>query len=234
MKKISIVFVTIALIFGGLPTANAASMVITASKTANLATDEVIGISLSNFPSKSGMYLQQCIEPASGARPAACNGETQLWITNAMGGSFKPNAAISMRLVAKFGAVDCTTQKCGIFARFDHLAGTDTSEDQFIPITFAPAGSTTTKPENPVVTLTKQDIAKMPARMKVGAKVALPLQTTMGTTVTYRSASAKICSIAGNVISAKMVGTCKIQAYAPGSSTLEMFAKNISLRIVKK
>lgn len=212
-------------------TAQAAQMIVKPAKTTELGAEESIAIALEKFPTKAGVYLQQCLEPASGARPTDCNAQTQLWITNARGGTFTPDAAITMKLVAKFGAVDCTTQKCGIFARFDHTAGTDTSEDQFLPITFAVG--------NPVVvttpkTIEKQGIGALPKSMKLGKSLALPVQTLQGTTLTYRSASKKFCSLQDNVVKALKTGVCKVQVFAPASDKYEMFALNYNLNIKKR
>lgn len=209
-------------------TANAADMVVKPAKTAELAAEETIGITLEKFPTKAGVYLQQCAEPAAGARPTDCNAQTQLWITNARGGSFTPNAAITMKLVAKFGTVDCTVQKCGIFARYDHTAGTDTSEDQFLPISFASGNPVVIAPQ---VTVEKQGISALPKSLKLGKRLALPVQTVQGTNLSYRTSSAKICSVNGNVVRALKAGNCKIQIFAPASEKYEMFAQNYQLKI---
>jgi hypothetical protein len=211
--------------------AQAAEMVVKPAKTSELAAEETIAITLEKFPTKAGVYLQQCAQPAAGARPTDCNAQTQLWITNARGGSFTPNAAITMKLVAKFGAVDCTTTKCGIFARYDHTAGTDTSEDQFLPISFA-AGAP--MPITPISTVEKQGISKLPKSMKVGQSLSLPVQTLQGTTITYRTTSKKFCTLQDNVVRAVKTGVCKVQVFAPASEKYEMFALNYNLNIKKR
>lgn len=229
IMKRGISIVASVLIVTTFPTvAHAATMVIKPAKSTNLAAEETVGIALENFPSKAGIYLQQCLEPAMGARATECNAQTQLWISNMMGSSFTPSSAITMKLVAKFGAVDCSTQKCGIFARFDHTLGTDTSEDQFIPITFAPI-------TNPVAvqprTIEKQSVSKLPSSLKLGKSLALPLQSVQGTTLTYRTSTSKICSVNNNVVRALKVGNCTIQIYAPATEKLEMFAATQQLQI---
>ena len=35
------------------------------------------------FPTKAGMYIQQCITPVGTARPATCSDTLQLWVTPA-------------------------------------------------------------------------------------------------------------------------------------------------------
>lgn len=211
--------------------AQAADMVVKPAKTTDLAAEETIAITLEKFPTKAGVYLQQCVQPTAGARPTDCNAQTQLWITNARGGSFTPSAAITMKLVAKFGAVDCTTSKCGIFARYDHTAGTDTSEDQFLPITFA---SGAPMPIAPIATVEKQGIGKLPKSMRVGQNLSLPVQTLQGTNLTYRTTSKKFCTLQDNVVRALKTGVCKIQVFAPASEKYEMFALNYNLNIRKR
>lgn len=211
--------------------AQAADMVVKPAKTTDLAAEENISIVLEKFPTKAGVYLQQCAQSATGARPTDCNAQTQLWITNARGGSFTPNAAITMKLVAKFGSIDCTTTKCGIFARYDHTAGTDTSEDQFLPITFA-AGAPT--PITPVVTVEKQGISKLPKSMKAGKNLSLPVQTEQGVNLTYRTSSKKFCTLQDNVVRALKPGVCKLQIFAPATDKFEMFAMNYNLNIKKR
>lgn len=230
MKRIALLIVLTLASLSIPNSAFAANMVIKPSKTTDLAAEENISITLEKFPSKAGIYLQQCLQAPSGARAEDCNAQTQLWITNMRGGSFTPTSAITMKLVAKFGNVDCTTQKCGIFARYDHTAGTDTSEDQFIPITFS---------ANPVVVVAppkvieKQSIATLPKSLKAGKRLSLPIQTNQGINITYRSASTKICTVKDNVVRAVKRGTCQLQLFAPANQSFEMFATNYSLRITR-
>lgn len=230
MKRIALLIVLTLASLSIPNSAFAANMVIKPSKTTDLAAEENISITLEKFPSKAGIYLQQCLQAPSGARAEDCNAQTQLWITNMRGGSFTPTSAITMKLVAKFGNVDCTTQKCGIFARYDHTAGTDTSEDQFIPITFA---------ANPVVVVAppkvieKQSIATLPKSLKAGKRLSLPIQTNQGINITYRSGSTKICTVKDNVVRALKRGSCQLQLFAPATDKFEMFATNYSLRITR-
>ncbi len=228
MKRITVVLALLIASLSVPSTAQAAQMVVKPAKTTGLAAEEDISIVLEKFPTKAGVYLQQCLEPASGARPTECNAQTQLWITNARGGSFTPNSSITMKLVAKFGAVDCTTQKCGIFARYDHTASADTSEDQFLPITFAAGGPVVATPPK---TIEKQGIGTLPKSLKRGKSLSLPVQTLQGTTITYRSTSTKFCSLKDNVVRAIKPGVCKLQIFAPASDKYEMFALNYNLNI---
>lgn len=230
MKRLALVIVLTLTSITFPNSAFAANMVIKPSKTTDLAAEESISITLENFPSKAGIYLQQCLQSPTSARSEDCNAQTQLWITNARGGSFTPTSAITMKLVAKFGTVDCTAQKCGIFARYDHTAGTDTSEDQFIPITFSANSVVIVAPPK---VIEKQSIQTLPKSLKAGKRLSLPIQTNQGVNITYRSDSTKICTIKDNVVRAVKKGTCKLQLFAPASDNFEMFANNYSLRITR-
>lgn len=213
-----------------LPASQAADMVVKISKTTSLAAEESVAISLEKFPAKAGVYLQQCQEAAPNTRATNCNAQTQLWISEMRGASFTPTAAITMKLVARFDAVDCTAVKCGVFARYDHTAGNDTSEDQFIPITFAPI-TTIVTPATPAKVIEKQSSAALPTTVKVGKSLALPIQTNQGSTITYRSTTKKTCTIKANVLRATRAGKCGVQAFAPGSDKYENFTATYSLTL---
>lgn len=229
MKKFLTGSIAFALLLVPIQAAIGAEMIVKPAKVNELIDGEVISIALEKFPTKAGVYLQQCTEPVMGARPEFCNRQTQLWITNQPGGSFTPGASITMKVVAKFDAVDCTSRKCGIFARFDHTAGTDTSEDQFLPLTFAAGIVPAT--QTPIAVIEKQSIAKLPKTMKAGKRLALPAKTDKEVTVTYRSASPKVCSVKLNVLRGLKAGKCSIQAFAPASDVLEMLALNLTIKI---
>lgn len=230
MKRIAIALIAVLAFSTNMPGAHAANMVVKPAKVNDLAAEESVAITLEKFPSRAGVYLQQCEAAVGNARPENCNAQTQLWISNSRGASFTPTSAITMKLVAKFGSVDCTIQKCGIFARYDHTAGTDTSEDQFIPITF----STSAAPIAPVqVIVEKQSLPTLPKSIRAGKRLSLPLQTEQGTTLTYRTASSKICTIKDNVVRALRAGNCAVQIFAPASEKYEMLASNYRLRVTR-
>ena len=86
------------------------------------------------FPTKAGLYIQQCIAPVGTARPVTCSDTIQLWVTAAGGpGTTSPTGPIALKVASsitgKGVTVDCTTAQCGLFFRFDHTAPTDFSED---------------------------------------------------------------------------------------------------------
>lgn len=107
-----------------------------------------INILLSNFPTKTGLYIQQCVEAPVGTRSALCNKTAELWISKMPGASFLPTDTIKFTPSASFVSgtttVDCTLSKCGIFIQYDRFAISDLSEDQFIPLTFKSASTVAT------------------------------------------------------------------------------------------
>lgn len=229
MKKFISFTITLLLAVGYVQPANAAQMGITVSKSTNLSAQETVTISLTNFPTKAGIYLQQCVEPITGMRAASCNRVSQLWITNEALGSFKPTESFPMTLLAKYENVDCTIQKCGITARFDRTAGADTSEDQFIPIIFNASLQST--PAATPTPLAEQKISKMITSMKNKAKVALPIQSDKGINLTYRTTTPQICSLKENVITARKAGLCKVQLFAPANESTAMLARDVNIRV---
>jgi hypothetical protein len=51
------------------------------------------------FPTKAGMYIQQCIEPVGTARPATCDDANQLWVsTTGEQGSISSTGPIAMKV----------------------------------------------------------------------------------------------------------------------------------------
>jgi hypothetical protein len=229
MKKLVTLMLAIFVLAGQISPASAAQMRITLSKSTNLGAEDTIMITLANFPTKAGIYLQQCVEPLPGVRAGSCNRSSQLWITNSPGGSFKPSETFPMKFTARYENVDCTIQKCGVSARYDRTAGDDTSEDQFVPIFFS-AGFQS-NPSSTPVPLAEQKVGKLITSMKNKAKIALPIQTDKGINLTYRSTTPKVCTLKGNVITAKRKGVCKLQLFAPSDSNTAMLAQNINIRV---
>jgi len=121
-------------------------------------TGQSITATLTNVPAGEGVYVEFCAQPATaGARPTACYGQGA-WATpnSAMWpyGAVDIAAPVTVSTALTFTAtdtssVDCSAQVCGVFVRRDHLAGSDTTLDTFLPVTFAPAfGVTLSKSEN--------------------------------------------------------------------------------------
>jgi hypothetical protein len=219
------------------PTAFAAAK-ITLAKTTGIAYDgEKVAISFIDFPEKSGLYLFQCVQPASGVRAdlAKCNSADQLWITSSGRGSFLPTATnIEIRLVGKFGAFDCAVDKCALFAEFDRFFPTDRSEDQMIPLTFTAANQAAAPVTEVVGSPKKQSIGKLRSNLRVGQSLTLPSKSDQEVTLSYRLNSKKNCVLKGNTVTGRKVGTCSIAVYAPGNEKVSMLGENVLIKIKKK
>lgn len=236
-RTLGVALVTALIGIGSIAPASAAAKV-TLSKSSDLAFDgEKVSLSFADFPSKSGLYIFQCVQPTNGgAIPdlRQCNSADQLWITASGRGSYLPTATdISIRLVGKFSTFDCTIEKCALFIQFDRLAADDRSEDQFIPLTFK--GGSSSNATTPVVSEpVAQGIGKLRSSLRVGQSLALPVTSDKGVIVAYRVKSPKVCSLNGNSLKAKRSGTCQVDAYAAPSAGVAMFAKELKIKVVKK
>jgi hypothetical protein len=177
-----------------------------------------ISVTIGNFPTRAGLYLQQCKEAPAGVRPSAadCNAAAQLWISRIPGASFVPGAPITMKLDPKFGAVDCVKEKCVVFVRYDHTAPGDLSQDQAIAISFAKVDQSLTLPR---------------AGLKLGQSVKLPKQTQQGAVISYAVRDAARCSVKGNVVTGMKASLCRVVAKAPATGEFGELAQTIRLQV---
>ena len=204
MKKVSIAFALIASILSA-PQAQAAEV----GFVGKISSAEVlIDVTLSKFPTKGGLYIQQCLQAPEGVRPTICNTAAQLWISNEPRASFVPTAKILFKPTSTFTSgtttVDCKISLCGAFLRYDHNLTSDTSEDQFIPLTFK--------------SLTQEQTLggfKVPTSIKTGKKLKFPATTNAGESITY--AVAGTCSLKQTTITVNK-GTCTVLAKAAGKT----------------
>ena len=186
----------------------------------------VINIQLSTVPTKAGLYIQQCVQSTSGARPDICNKAVELWISTARGASFAPTAAIAFKPIASFVSgsttVDCTVSKCGIFMRFDHTAAGDLSEDQFIPLTFKSAtAGTVVLPADEINATINGTAVSTRAPMSLGYRQVATVAATSkaGATLTYASLSPN-CALNGREITPlKGSGECAISVTSAATAT---------------
>ena len=201
----------------------------------------------------------QCVEGLAGARPTLCNKAVELWISAARGASFLPTDAIKFKPTGSFvfgnTTVDCTVEKCGIFIRFDHTVASDLSEDQFIPLTFrAATTSTVALPNDEItatingvvvntrspITLTYRQFATVSATSKAGAKIALatlaPACALNGTEITPLTGVGE-CAIAvtsaGNDKFAGVTAILPIRL-ALGAQTVGDFTAPKSIKVGKR
>jgi len=185
-----------------------------------------INITLTDVPSKGGLYIQQCVEAPAGTRSALCNKAVELWISTARGASFLPTAAIAFKPTGSFVSgtttVDCTVSKCGVFMRFDHTVAADFSEDQFFPITFKAAVAGTTTLTADEVTATINGVAvttRTPATLGYRQVATVAAVSKAGATLTYRSL-APACALNGQqILPLTGVGECAISVTSAGNAT---------------
>jgi hypothetical protein len=204
VKKVSIVFALIASILSA-PQAQAAET----GFVGKISSAEIlIDVTLSKFPTKGGLYIQQCLQAPEGVRPTICNKAAELWISTMRGASFAPTAKIAFNPTSTFTSgtttVDCTISSCGAFLRYDHTVPADFSEDQFIPLTFT--------------SLIKEQTLgsfKVPTSIKSGKRVKFPASTSVGEPITY--AVAGTCSLKQTTVTVNK-GTCTILAKASGKA----------------
>lgn len=185
-----------------------------------------IHLALSGYPTAHGLYIYQAVQPTAGARPTALNTATQIWVGTDKGATDPKSDIVLVVDNGHAWGADCAHQVCGIFVRLDHTAPTDTSEDQFIPITFAAATATTTTTTLPADTIAVK-IDGVDAKENVPGKIAYRQVVTFaatsgsGTAVTLKSYTPDLCPVTGNTVTAlKGSGQCDIAATSAGSATV--------------
>lgn len=169
------------------------------------------------FPTKAGMYIQQCIAPVGTARPATCSDTLQLWVTPAGGqGTTSPTGGIAMKVAGSISGkgvvVDCTKVQCGLFFRLDHTAPTDTSEDKFLPINFreGTAAPVLAADEITVTLNGKPLVRNVPSNLAYRADAKIVAVAKSGATVNFTSLTPD-CSYANGVFTAlKGEGQCAL------------------------
>jgi hypothetical protein len=218
LKKLAFVIVLIATTLA--PTqAQAAQTTFVGGPLTNLDSPASVRIALSNVP--GGLYLMQCVEGIAGARPTICNTAAELWVSTDARATVKPTDGIVFKPTATFTGADCTKVKCGIFIRYDHFRTTDTSEDQFIALTFK--SGTPTAP-----TLAPDEITAMingaalssrtPFKLAYRGPATLSATSKAGAALTYASL-APACTLTGMKITAlKGTGYCDIAITSAGSA----------------
>ena len=223
MRSKRILVLVAALLLGIPATANAKTTVMGGPYTNLKATDQVIHLALSGFPTANGLYILQCVQSTDSGRPSICNQAAQLWISTSQGANFVPTADIQFKPTSTFtsgsNSVDCTKVTCGIFIRMDHTAPADTSEDQFIPLTFAAATSSSLVTDEVTATINGTTLSPaMPAEVKYRDVFKLVATAKSGVAVTYASL-APACAINGNEVTVlKGSGYCDIAVTSAGNT----------------
>lgn len=191
----------------------------------NPAGDTING-GFTKFPTKAGMYIQQCIAPVGTARPVTCSDTLQLWVTAAGGpGTTSPTGPIAMKvagsITGKGVTVDCTTTQCGLFFRLDHTAPTDTSEDKFLPITFrAGAAAAVLAADEITVTLNGTALVRnVPSNLAYRADAKIVATAKSGLPIIFTSLTPECSYADGTLTALKGAGQCALGYSTAGNAT---------------
>jgi hypothetical protein len=210
------------------PAAKAETFIFASSSLTNLnPASAVINGGFTKFPAGKGLYIQQCNEPVGSARPTICSDTVQVWVSDTAMGATKSTGSITIRptatITGRTGTVDCTQATCGLFFQVDRFGPTDTSEDKFMPITFAEGASDTSMVRD-ILTVTANGVPLVPnvasnltyrAEVKILATVASGLPTeilSLDPTCVVRD---------GSVIALKGSGECALNVKTAGNAAVE-------------
>lgn len=225
MKRIVLAVVVAAGLLVAPTPANAQAKVVGGPLT-DLSASPTINLSITGFPTKAGLYFQQCAAPTGSTRPTTCNDAAQLWISNERGANFAPTANIVFKPAASYKTrtgqeIDCRKVSCGIYIRYDHNNSGDLSEDNFIALTFKSGDNTPTLFSDEItasiggVTLSQRN----PITMAYRAPGLLIFSAKSGATLTAKS-YAPACTLVDGVVTAlKGTGACDIGITSPGNAT---------------
>jgi len=242
MKIRSLIAVTAIAIssLGFIPQAQAESFVWASGPVTNLdPSGATINGGFTKFPTKAGMYIQQCIAPVGTARPATCSDTLQLWVTPAGGqGTTSPTGGIAMKvsgsITGRGVVVDCTKVQCGLFFRLDHTAATDFSEDKFLPISFregamAPFLGT----DEITVTLNGKPLVRnVPSNLAYRAEAKIVATAKSGAAVTLTSLTPD-CNYSNGIFTAlKGAGQCALAYSTAASATTAAASGNFPFILV--
>jgi hypothetical protein len=193
------------------------------------------------FPTGKGMYIQQCIAPVGGARPAVCSDAVQLWVTAAGGAkTTSPTGGIAITVYGtisgKGQSIDCTAVQCGLFFRLDHDAPTDTSEDKFYPMTFKAATSAPAPvlaADEITVTLNgKALVRNVPSNLAYRADAKIVATAKSGAVVTLSSLNSD-CTYSNGVFTAlKGAGQCALGYTTVATATTAAASGNFPFILV--
>lgn len=223
-SKITIAIAALALSIVAPSAAHAQAKVVGGPLTNVPASGGTIHLQISSFPTKGGLYVQQCIAPVDMKRPSECNQAAQLWISTQPGATYAPTADIQFKPAATFkGAtqdVDCTKVSCGIYLRYDHTVPNDFSEDQFIPLTFASStGAPALAADEITATLDGKALdTRNPLSIAYRAPLKLEAKSKVGAALSYQSFAPACTLVDGIVTALKATGFCDIAVTSAGNA----------------
>jgi hypothetical protein len=191
------------------------------------------------FPTGSGLYIQQCIAPVGTARPVTCSDTLQLWVTTSgEPGSSIATGPIAMKVAGSITGrgvtVDCTTSECGLFFRRDRTATADTSEDKFLPISFAKGVTAPVlAPDEITVTLNgKALVRNVPSNLAYRANAKIVATAKSGLEVTFTSLTPDCSYSSGSFVALKGAGQCALAFATAGNATTAAAGGNFPFILV--
>lgn len=211
--------------FAFTPQANAETFAWSSAPLTNLdPAGATINGGFTKFPTKAGMYIQQCIAPVGTARPATCSDTLQVWVTTAPGGQ-SPTGGIVVKvagsITGKGVTVDCTKVQCGLFFRFDHTAQNDTSEDKFLPLSFREGGAVPVLAADEItVTLNGKPLVRnVPSNLAYRADAKIVAVAKSGAAVSLTSLTPDCSYANGSFTALKGTGQCALAYSTVASAT---------------
>jgi hypothetical protein len=215
------------------PVASAETFVFSSGPLTNLnPTSATINGGFTQFPTGKGLYITQCIQPVGAARPAICSDTVQVWVSDTSMGATKSTGSISIKPTAiisgRTGTADCTKVGCGLFFRVDHLGPADTSEDKFLPITFAEGLVAQALPSD-VFTVTANGaplVRNVPSNLSYRKDVIIVATSTSGLPTVVTSSTPDCVIRDGAITALKGTGICAIDVSTPGNATVAATSAN--------
>lgn len=197
--------------------------------------------SITNFPTKSGLYIFQCVKAkVAGERPASDTCFDLAWVTATGGqGATSAKDPISFTLKAQYStatkSIDCTIEECGVFFRYDRSAGTDTSEDYFEPMTFKASTTPVVAKTIDSIVLTLNGITltkNVPVNLGYRAKATINATSSSGLLVTVVSATTDCTYSDGSLTALKGSGVCALSVSTEGNATYDIARANYPFILV--
>ena len=210
------------------PAARAETFVFSSSPLTNLnPASAVINGGFTKFPAGKGLYIRQCNEPIGTARPTICSDTVQVWVSDtAVGATTKSTGAITIKptttIIGRSGTVDCTKVTCGLFFEVDRFGPTDTSEDKFMPITFAEGIAAPSLPLD-VFTVTangKPLVRNVASDLNYRTPVTIVATAASGLATEVLSLAPDCVIRDGSIIALKGTGECALNVKHAGNSTI--------------
>jgi hypothetical protein len=209
------------------PAAKAETFIFASSSLTNLnPASAVINGGFTKFPEGKGLYIQQCNEPVGAARPTICSGTIQVWVSDTARGAAKSTDPVTIKptttITGPAGTVDCTKVTCGLFFQVDRFGPTDTSEDKFMPITFA-EGTAGPSLAPDVFTVTANGaplVRNIPSNLAYRSEVTIVATALSGLPTEITSLNANCVIRDGKISALKGSGECAISVKAAGNATV--------------